>query len=96
MEKIILLSIALFLISCTVGPDYVQVPMNMPLKFKESKNKSPMVAERSNKLIRWKVTQPQDEYNRGKWWIIFNLKNSSTKLIKQLLTLITITSKHVH
>ncbi len=47
-----------FLASCTVGPDYVRPAVETPLAFKETKG--------------WKIAQPQDQEQRGKWWEVFN------------------------
>lgn len=43
--------------ACTVGPDYVRPSVNSPAQYKETGN--------------WKVAQPRDDVNRGKWWEIF-------------------------
>ena len=42
---------------CTVGPNYSRPTAETPSAFKESEG--------------WKVAQPGDEMNRGKWWEIF-------------------------
>jgi len=43
---------------CSVGPDYVRAPVEAPQSFKELKG--------------WKVSQPQDEKERGPWWSLFH------------------------
>jgi NodT family efflux transporter outer membrane factor (OMF) lipoprotein len=43
---------------CTVGPNYVKPPAQVPPAYKENAN--------------WKVAQPKDELPRGKWWLIYN------------------------
>jgi len=43
--------------ACTVGPDYVRPSVDAPAQFKETGN--------------WKVAQPRDDVNRGKWWEMF-------------------------
>jgi outer membrane protein TolC len=42
---------------CTVGPDYVRPPVEVPAAYKE--------------LTGWKVAQPADEAIRGAWWALF-------------------------
>jgi NodT family efflux transporter outer membrane factor (OMF) lipoprotein len=44
--------------SCTVGPNYVKPPAQVPPAYKENAD--------------WKVAQPKDELPRGKWWLIYN------------------------
>ncbi|MEO8629822.1 MAG: efflux transporter outer membrane subunit, partial [Betaproteobacteria bacterium] len=49
---------AIFLATaCTVGPDYVKPATQAPVAFKESQG--------------WKVAQPKDAIERGKWWEAF-------------------------
>jgi NodT family efflux transporter outer membrane factor (OMF) lipoprotein len=43
---------------CTVGPNYVRPPAQVPASYKE--------------LEGWKVAQPKDHLIRGAWWKIFN------------------------
>jgi NodT family efflux transporter outer membrane factor (OMF) lipoprotein len=43
---------------CTVGPNYVRPPAQVPESYKE--------------LEGWKVAQPRDHLIRGAWWEIFN------------------------
>lgn len=44
--------------ACTVGPDYVRPPAVVPEAYKEMKG--------------WKVAEPMDHLDRGKWWEIFD------------------------
>ncbi|MDA8413039.1 MAG: efflux transporter outer membrane subunit [Desulfobacteraceae bacterium] len=44
--------------ACSVGPDYVKPPADVPVEFKES---GP-----------WKVARPQDTLSRGEWWQIYH------------------------
>jgi NodT family efflux transporter outer membrane factor (OMF) lipoprotein len=46
---------AMFLASCTVGPDYVRPAVQTPSAFKEQ----------------WKPAEPRDEGARGNWWEVF-------------------------
>jgi outer membrane protein TolC len=56
--KTLALAAALAALSaCTVGPDYVRPSVDAPAQYKETGN--------------WKVAQPRDDVNRGKWWEIF-------------------------
>ncbi len=48
----------ILLTSCTVGPNYVRPPTEMPGAYKEMEG--------------WKVAQPKDHLPRGAWWEIFN------------------------
>jgi NodT family efflux transporter outer membrane factor (OMF) lipoprotein len=45
------------LAACTVGPDYVRPPVEVPGTYKE--------------LGDWKVAQPADDAPRGNWWEVF-------------------------
>lgn len=64
MKKLVLTMICLFIVGCKVGPDYVRPPVEMSLDYKEATKKS------ENKD--WKVAQPQDDFDRGNWWEIFD------------------------
>ena len=44
--------------ACTVGPDYVRPPAVVPEAYKEMKG--------------WKVAEPMDHLERGKWWELFD------------------------
>lgn len=46
-----------FLAACTVGPEYVRPTVDTPQAYKEAGE--------------WKVAQPRDAIERGKWWEIF-------------------------
>ena len=48
-----------FLAACSVGPDYIRPPANVPLTYKEAD------------VGTWKVAAPETVYNRGCWWEIF-------------------------
>jgi len=48
---------ALFLASCTVGPDYLRPEAPTPAKFKE--------------LTGWKHAAPSDDLDRGAWWSVY-------------------------
>ncbi len=52
------LFVALALVGCTVGPNYVRPPAVTPEAFKE--------------MDGWKKAEPADHLLRGKWWEIFN------------------------
>ena len=45
--------------SCTVGPDYNKISLELPGNFKETGNE------------KWKTAEPNDEKDKGKWWEIF-------------------------
>lgn len=45
--------------SCTVGPDYNKISLELPENFKETTNE------------KWKKAEPLDETNKGKWWEIY-------------------------
>ncbi len=76
LKKIWLIStFILFVTSCAVGPDYKRPLVDAPSQFKEAKNKAviaPHKSKKSSKSIEWKLAQPKDQYDRGKWWLIFN------------------------
>src|SRR5262245_54747627 len=60
------------LTGCTVGPDYVRPPADVPAQFTEG---GP-----------WKAGEPQDAIARGDWWTIFSdpvLDDLQTKATKQ-------------
>lgn len=63
--------VALSLVGCSVGPDYFRQPVMTPAKFKEAKGKSLIVTGNHQD---WKKAQPADDFNRGKWWTVFNDK----------------------
>lgn len=51
--------------SCAVGPDYVRPVVETPAKFKES--------------VDWKVAQPQDKIDHGRWWGMFTQADSPSE-----------------
>lgn len=58
----------LSLTSCTVGPNYVRPPVNVPVQFKEAKGKQ--IIGTDSKM--WKKAEPRDGFYRGAWWAIFH------------------------
>jgi NodT family efflux transporter outer membrane factor (OMF) lipoprotein len=52
------LTIFLIILACTVGPNYVRPPAEVPAAYKE--------------MDGWKVAEPKDHLVRGAWWEIFN------------------------
>jgi outer membrane protein TolC len=54
-----IISAAVLLSACAVGPDYVKPPVVVPVKYKETPKN-------------WKIANPQDEYDRGPWWEAFH------------------------
>lgn len=71
----ILLIIALT--ACTVGPDYKRPPVMIPSKYKEAPQG-------------WKIAQPQDDCDRGKWWQVFN-----DELLNQLEERVNISNQNI-
>ncbi len=51
------LALGLMLTGCTLGPNYVQPDLDVPLTFKEG--------------APWKEATPQDRLPKGKWWEIY-------------------------
>ncbi|WP_186644090.1 efflux transporter outer membrane subunit [Fluviispira vulneris] len=49
-----------FLAACTVGPDYNRPNFSMADQFKETEYKN------------WKIAEPKDEKDKGKWWEVFS------------------------
>jgi NodT family efflux transporter outer membrane factor (OMF) lipoprotein len=45
--------------SCTIGPDYNKISLELPENYKETANE------------KWKKAEPKDEKDKGKWWEIF-------------------------
>src|ERR1700678_1457185 len=62
---IALLSSALLLQGCVVGPKYSRPSVDTPGTFKE------VTPDDLKKMDGWKVAQPQDSALHGKWWEIF-------------------------
>ncbi len=67
-KKAVILVLSISLSACAVGPDYVRPPAAIQTKFKEAKGKQVMGAKKSKY---WKIAQPADMCDRGKWWQIF-------------------------
>jgi NodT family efflux transporter outer membrane factor (OMF) lipoprotein len=57
MRAGLLAAMAMSLVGCMVGPDYVRPTAPAPAEFKEAQG--------------WKVAQPQDAAPRGDWWEVF-------------------------
>jgi NodT family efflux transporter outer membrane factor (OMF) lipoprotein len=51
------LAAALSLFGCTVGPNYVRPPADVPVSYKELGN--------------WKPVQPSDQVAKGNWWDVY-------------------------
>jgi hypothetical protein len=47
--------------ACTVGPKYERPSVATPSAYKEAGE--------------WKIAQPRDDVNRGKWWEILVMRN---------------------
>ncbi|MDR3443423.1 MAG: efflux transporter outer membrane subunit [Legionella sp.] len=60
--------LSLLLPACMVGPNYVRPPVVGAPEFKEAKGK--MAAGPISK--NWKPIKPQDDMDRGEWWLVFN------------------------
>jgi NodT family efflux transporter outer membrane factor (OMF) lipoprotein len=58
------ISITVFAAGCMVGPKYQRPTVDTPGAFKE--------AAPANAGEGWKTAQPQDDANRGKWWLVFD------------------------
>lgn len=65
----VVISIALFSVSCKVGPNYARPLVAVSPQYKEAKK----VTKRKAELLakNWKPIEPQDGMNRGKWWELF-------------------------
>lgn len=50
---------ALLLCGCAVGPDYIKPTVAVSSDYKEAPNG-------------WKMALPQDDCDRGEWWLVFN------------------------
>jgi NodT family efflux transporter outer membrane factor (OMF) lipoprotein len=57
---LLILVLSGLLTACSVGPDYVRPPADVPLIYKEAT------------VGTWKVASPETVYNRECWWQIFN------------------------
>jgi NodT family efflux transporter outer membrane factor (OMF) lipoprotein len=51
------LAVLLSLFGCTVGPNYVRPPADVPVSYKELGN--------------WKPVQPSDQFPKGNWWEVY-------------------------
>lgn len=58
-KSFLMLMVAMLLTSCVVGPNYKRAPVLVPEKFKEAPKG-------------WKMAQPNDNFDRGEWWRMFN------------------------
>ncbi len=56
----------LFTGSCTVGPKYARPPVETPPAYKE------LATSAGGAQGEWKLSQPQEQSLRGKWWEIFD------------------------
>jgi NodT family efflux transporter outer membrane factor (OMF) lipoprotein len=59
LKKLSLFIFTICLSGCMVGPDYKPVAMQMPNKYKEAPKG-------------WKIAEPKDAMDKGKWWLVFN------------------------
>jgi NodT family efflux transporter outer membrane factor (OMF) lipoprotein len=60
---------AFFVVGCNVGPKYHQpaaTPQAPPISYKETPEQNPTTSGD------WKIAQPQDAMQHGKWWEIYN------------------------
>jgi len=55
----------LFAAACTVGPKYARPPVETPAAYKE------LAPGTGGAQGEWKLSQPQDQALRGKWWEVF-------------------------
>lgn len=62
-----LFMVFLTITACTVGPDYHRPWSCVPSHYKEAKGK-PVIGKPSKY---WKIAEPRDAIDRGKWWEIF-------------------------
>jgi NodT family efflux transporter outer membrane factor (OMF) lipoprotein len=62
-----LLTLALALAGCAVGPNYKQPSAVAPLAFKEQ----PPVNFKEAEAAGWKQSQPGDAYSKGRWWELY-------------------------
>ncbi|MDR2018031.1 MAG: efflux transporter outer membrane subunit [Syntrophobacterales bacterium] len=58
IPSVFVLTVLLFLTACAVGPDYVRPTVPVPESYKENAG--------------WKVAEPSDYIDRGRWWEIYN------------------------
>ncbi|HEY0701506.1 MAG TPA: hypothetical protein VGD60_01955, partial [Candidatus Acidoferrales bacterium] len=62
----IVLSVALIVSGCSVGPKYQKPTADVPQAYKE------LTPADFSKTDGWKVAQPKDAALHGKWWEVFN------------------------
>jgi len=60
---------SVFIASCAVGPDYKRPTAPVTAKYKEAKQKKIIAAD---KRYQWKIAEPNDTFDHGQWWKIFN------------------------
>ncbi len=53
------ISMLMLLTACAVGPDYQKPTIVVPEQYKEAPEG-------------WKIATPQDDCDKGKWWLVFN------------------------
>ena len=58
-KQFIGLFVVMLLTACTVGPDYQKPTVVVPVQYKEAPEG-------------WKIATPQDDCDKGKWWLAFN------------------------
>lgn len=61
----LLATATLFGTGCMVGPKYVKPAFTSPPAFKEA------LPPNATNTSHWKVANPNDQAERGKWWVIF-------------------------
>jgi NodT family efflux transporter outer membrane factor (OMF) lipoprotein len=76
-QTLLLAAMLALLGACTVGPEYVRPSVATPPAYKEADN--------------WKVAQPRDELQRGKWWETF-----ADAQLNELIGQIDISNQNVH
>lgn len=64
------LAAALLLPACEVGPDYKRPDAAAPAAYKETTDES--ARQIPPPPPGWKVSQPQDDADRGAWWSVYN------------------------
>lgn len=70
-QKFVLTTLTTFLLaSCAVGPNYKRPCVNTPPQYKEAQGKC--IIKSHAEYGKWKSAEPQDNFDHGKWWTIFN------------------------
>jgi NodT family efflux transporter outer membrane factor (OMF) lipoprotein len=64
VRLMVLASLTLTIMACTVGPQYRRPAVQVPAAYKES-------LSRTQAGSGWKVAQPSDDVPRGTWWEVF-------------------------